>query len=257
MAHFPALRNPTARKVVRLARLQGVSDARHEAVRRARQTSYFVEVPLTPALLGALSHASDRDLPDTACDRKALLRGLFMGWGSVNAPSSRPHLELQVPRPAWVPLVTALLAEHGVRAGASERNGRRLVYVKDGDGIVRILSLMGASRAVIEFENARVVREVAGQVNRRLNFETANLTKTIGSATRQVAAVEMLDRTGRLKALPPALREIASARRAHPDLNLTELALRLHLSKSAVNHRLRRLLELTAADASTAALRHR
>src|SRR5205807_8663517 len=112
-----------------------------------------------------------------------------------------------------------------------------------GDGSGRALSLMGASRAVMEFENARVVREVSGQVNRRLNFETANIDKTIGSAMRQVAAIETLEKSSRLDMLPPALREIARARRAHPDLNLSELAARLKLSKSAVNHRLRRLME--------------
>src|SRR5205814_359768 len=82
--------------------------------------------------------------------------------------------------------------------GVTERAGHQVLYVKDGDGIVRTLSLMGASRAVIEFENVRVVREVSGQVNRRLNFETANIDKTIGSAMRQVAAIEQLERSGRL-----------------------------------------------------------
>jgi DNA-binding protein WhiA len=90
----------------------------------------------------------------------------------------------------------------------------------------------------------RVVREVSGQVNRRLNFETANIDKTIGSAMRQVAAIEQLERCGRLVELSPALREVAQARRTHPELNLAELAVRMRLSKSAVNHRLRRLVEI-------------
>jgi DNA-binding protein WhiA len=96
----------------------------------------------------------------------------------------------------------------------------------------------------MEFENVRVVREVSGQVNRRLNFETANIDKTIGSAMRQVAAIEQLERCGRLEELSPALREVAQARRANPELNLAELAARMRLSKSAVNHRLRRLVEI-------------
>jgi hypothetical protein len=107
-----------------------------------------------------------------------------------------------------------------------------------------MLSLMGASRAVMEFENVRVVREVSGQVNRRLNFETANIDKTISSAMRQVAAIEELERGGRLAELSAALREVAHARRAHPELNLAELAAGMHLSKSAVNHRLRRLVDI-------------
>jgi DNA-binding protein WhiA len=89
----------------------------------------------------------------------------------------------------------------------------------------------------------RVVREVSGKVNRRLNFETANIGKTIGSGLRQAAAIERLVATGKLDRLPPALREMARWRSANPELNLGELAVRMKLSKSAVNHRLRRLLE--------------
>jgi DNA-binding protein WhiA len=125
-----------------------------------------------------------------------------------------------------------------------ERSGQQVVYFKEGDAIVRLLSLMGASRAVMEFESVRVVREVSGEVNRRLNFETANIGKTIGSGLRQAAAIERLEAAGRLDRLPPALREMARWRSAHPQLNLGELAGRMKLSKSAVNHRLRRLQEL-------------
>jgi DNA-binding protein WhiA len=125
-----------------------------------------------------------------------------------------------------------------------ERGGQHVVYLKEGDAIVRLLSLMGASRAVMEFENVRVVREVSGEVNRRLNFETANIGKTIGSGLRQAKAIERLEATGRLEHLPPALREMAHWRSANPELNLGELAALMKLSKSAVNHRLRRLQEM-------------
>src|SRR5260370_42098592 len=110
----------------------------------------------------------------------------------------------------------------GVKAGVMQRGGQSVVYEKDGDGIVRLLSLMGANRAVMEFENVRVVRSVSGQVNRRLNFETANIDKAIGSGLRQAAAIERLESTGRLEALPNALREMARWRCAYPELNLAE-----------------------------------
>src|SRR4029077_14227915 len=129
--------------------------------------------------------------------------------------------------------------------------GQSVVYVKDGDGIVRLLSLVGASRAVIEFENVRVMREVNGEVNRRLNCETANIGKSIGSGLRQAAAIESLAATGVLEALPPALREMARWRRENPELNLVELAGRMKLSKSAVNHRLRRLQALAHSNVRT------
>jgi len=90
------------------------------------------------------------------------------------------------------------------------------------------------------------VRSVSGEVNRRLNFETANIGKTIGSGLRQAAAIESLESRGMLELLPPALQEMARWRRQNPDLNLAELADRMNLSKSAVNHRLRRLQRAAA-----------
>jgi DNA-binding protein WhiA len=182
-----------------------------------------------------------------------MLRGLFLGCGSVNAPSSRYHLEFVAPNESWAKAIGDMADANGARAGIMERSGQHVVYVKEGDGIVRLLSLMGASRAVMEFENVRVVREVSGKVNRRLNFETANIGKTIGSGLRQAAAIERLESMGKLDRVPPALREMARWRSAHPELNLGELAGRMKLSKSAVNHRLRRLQELADSMADTGA----
>jgi DNA-binding protein WhiA len=183
-------------------------------------------------------------VPEAACDRKAMLRGLFLGCGSVNAPSARYHLEFVAPNDSWATAIGEVASSAGARVGIMERSGQHVVYIKEGDGIVRILSLMGASRAVMEFEKVRVVREVSGKVNRRLNFETANIGKTIGSGLRQAAAIERLESMGKLDRVPPALREMARWRSANPELNLGELADRMKLSKSAVNHRLRRLQEM-------------
>ena len=120
-----------------------------------------------------------------------------------------------------------------------------MVYVKDAEGIARCLQLMGGNRAVMEFENVRVVRDVRAQVNRRINFETANIDKTIGSAMRQVEAINKLELEQGLDTLPPSLQEMARWRKDNPELNLSELATQMNLSKSAVNHRLRRLVEIS------------
>jgi DNA-binding protein WhiA len=243
-AYFSLLRNVVARKVVRLGRAVGHMDAKYQAVKTRKRMSFFIELTLPPGLAPAFTQAAARAVPDAACDRKAMLRGLFLGCGSVNAPSSRYHLEFVAPTASWASAIDALADGAGARMGVMERSGQHVVYVKEGDGIVRLLSLMGASRAVMEFENVRVVRDVSGKVNRRLNFETANIGKTIGSGLRQAAAIERLEASGRLDRLPPALREMARWRAANPELNLGELAGRMKLSKSAVNHRLRRIQEV-------------
>ena len=246
-AYFPMLRNTVARKVVRLARIMGGLEAKYQAVRSAKQMAFFIELPLPSGMEALFAQPAGRAVPDLACDRKAMLRGFFLGCGSVNAPSGRYHLEFVVSTLGWATALLRMLHEAGVRGGMMERAGHHVVYVKDGDGIVRTLGLIGASRAVMEFEQVRVVREVSGQVNRRLNFETANIDKTIGSATRQVAAIEKLERLGALDGISVALQDMARARRTHPELNLGELAERMKLSKSAINHRLRRLVEMADA----------
>ena len=247
-AYFSLLRNAVARKVVRLGRAVARMDAKYQAVKTRKRMAFFIELTLPPELVPAFNQPPIQARPEAACDRKAMLRGLFLGCGSVNAPNTRYHLEFVAPTASWASTIARMIDESGVKAGVTERGGASVVYVKDGDGIVRLLSMMGASRAVMEFENVRVVREVSGEVNRRLNFETANIGKTIGSGLRQAAAIEQLDHDGKLDRLPPALREMARWRVENPELNLGELAGRMKLSKSAVNHRLRRLQELARGN---------
>jgi cell division protein WhiA len=247
-AYFSLLRNAVARKVVRLGHAVARMDAKYQAVKTRKRMSFFIELALPPELVHPFLQPPVQAMPDAACDRKAMLRGLFLGCGSVNAPNTRYHLEFVAPTPSWASAIARLIEASGVRAGTTMRGTQPVVYVKDGDGIVRLLSVMGANRAVMEFENVRVVREVSGEVNRRLNFETANIGKTIGSGLRQAAAIETLESEGRLSTLPPALREMAKWRRDNPELNLGELAARMKLSKSAVNHRLRRIQQLAQSN---------
>jgi cell division protein WhiA len=255
-AYFSLLRNAVARKVVRLGRAVAAMDAKYQAVKTRKRMSFFIELALPAHLIPAFTQPPVQAQPEAACDRKAMLRGFFLGCGSVNTPHTRYHLEFVAPTASWASVIARMVEESGVKAGVTERGGQRVVYVKDGDGIVRLLSMMGASRAVMEFENVRVVREVSGEVNRRLNFETANIGKTIGSGLRQAAAIEHLEAAGALQHLPPALREMARWRSANPELNLGELAGRMKLSKSAVNHRLRRLQELAHSNGNGAGPKH-
>lgn len=240
------LRNQIARTAVKLGRRLG-AEARATPVPGATERTLAVELPLPPPLARRLR--ADPRLPAAPGDRRALLRGFFLGCGSVNAPSARYHLELVPPTVAWAEALREVLAHHDIHAGVTERAHQPLLYVKDGDGVAATLSLLGASRAVMAFESARVVREMSAQINRQLNFETANLEKVAEGASRQVAAIRRLKRSGRLAELTPALREMAELRVAEPELSLEELSSRLGLSKSGGNHRLRRLMtEARALD---------
>ena len=235
--------------MVRLSRSLAQIEAKYHAVRSAKRTAFFVELPLPASLEAPFSQSAARAVPAKPCDRKSFFRGFFLGCGSVNAPSTRYHLELVAPTLGWATVLLYLMHEGQIRAGVVERGGQHVVYVKDAEGIVRCLQMMGGNRAVMEFENVRVVRDLRAQVNRRLNFETANIDKTIGSAMRQVEAIDKLERDVGLAGLPPSLREMARWRKDNPDLNLAELAGQMNLSKSAVNHRLRRLVEIAESAA--------
>ncbi|MBO0703607.1 MAG: DNA-binding protein WhiA, partial [Candidatus Dormibacteraeota bacterium] len=237
-----------ARSAVKLGRRLGV-EPRVASVPGATERSLVVQMPVTPRLARWLR--PEPRLPAAQGDRRALLRGFFLGCGSVNAPSARYHLELVPPTAAWADALRQVLADHDIHAGVSTRARQPLLYVKDGDGVAAALSLLGASRAVMAFESARVVREVSAQINRQLNFETANLDKIAEGATRQLVAIRRLEASGRLAGLSPALRQMAVIRLAEPELSLEELALRLGLSKSGANHRLRRLAtEASRLDAT-------
>ena len=160
-AYFSLLRNAVARKVVRLGRAVGHMEAKYQAVKTKKRMTFFIELSLPAGLEPAFTQSAAHAVPDAACDRKAMLRGLFLGCGSVNAPSARYHLEFVAPAASWANAIAVLAEGAGVPTGTIERGGQQVVYIKEGDAIVRLLSLMGASRAVMEFENVRVVRSVS------------------------------------------------------------------------------------------------
>jgi cell division protein WhiA len=226
-------RNAVARKVVHLAKASG---GRVDAVRKGatgRRPTYELRLQL-PAGRGS------RD----ACCARAILRGTFLARGVLGNPADAYHLEMAVAEGGG-----GLLASGAERAGIglkrTTRRGRTIAYLKGAEPISRLLGLMGANRAVMRFENDRILRDMRSQANRRANSETANLDKRLRAALQQRAAVRRLKaKDSRLTSLPPALRDAAELRLAHPRASLRELAELSQLSKSAVANRLRRLVSL-------------
>ena len=128
--------------------------------------------------------------------------------------------------------------------GFIDRKDDYVVYLKEGDAVMDFLAMIQADEAVEAFEVARNVKEVREQVNRLVNCETANLQKTVDAAGRQLEAIRRLQAADMIPRLPKKLRQTAERRLAHPDASLAELADMLGVSKSGMNHRMRKLREL-------------
>jgi DNA-binding transcriptional regulator WhiA len=185
-----------------------------------------------------------------ACDRRAFLRGLLLGAGSVSGGPGGPHVEFVFRERSSALELQRLLAKSDVRGSRMERRGRHVVYLKGQEQIAGLLRLTGANRALLDFETSRVNREVRNRLNRLLNAEEANLARTVLAADRQLQAIARLEAGGELDRLTDGLREAAAQRRRQPEVDLETLASSLGISRSAMNHRLRRLIELAAESAT-------
>ncbi len=175
-----------------------------------------------------------------AADRIAYLRGVFQGAGSVARPGSRGgyHLEFVHHDEGFLRRVAAFSR---TPLKVVRRRGRWVAYTKSADGVTTLLAQMGLHDAVLEYEARAVLGEAKANANRVTNFDAANAERTATAAARQQRALETLD----AGTLPPALREMLELRLEHPDASLAELARLGGLSKSAANHRLRRLISLS------------
>lgn len=181
------------------------------------------------------------------CCKRAYLRGAFLAGGSVNNPEGASyHLEISSMYEHHCKSLVDLANEFHLNARCIERKKGFVLYIKEGEKIIELLSIIGAHQALFKFEDVRIMRDMRNSVNRIVNCETANLNKTIGAAVRQIDNIKLLQREVGLNNLPDKLREVAEVRLAHPEINLKEVGemLKGTVSKSGVNHRLRKIDEL-------------
>jgi cell division protein WhiA len=235
----------TARTAVQLASSLGipVDSSRPTSERTRAGGRHHLRVELDRAALGAWSWG---DAP--ACDRRSFLRGVLLGSGSISFSASGPHVEFVLRDVDAAEQLRAALASLEVRALVALRRGRPMVYLKGHEEIAALLRLVGANRGVLELETVRVGRDVRARLNRLVNAEEANLARTVRAADRQLSAISILEAGGRLDRLSAGLRDAAVARRRMPDADLDTLSAALGISRSAVNHRLRRLVELATDE---------
>ncbi|NLG24614.1 MAG: DNA-binding protein WhiA, partial [Clostridiales bacterium] len=178
-----------------------------------------------------------------ACCRRAYARGAFLAVGWVDAPERSYQMEFAAPDQLQAGQLIRVLRREGLSLKAVERKGRAVVYLKDGDRLATLLTLMGAPGARLQLEAVRVAKEMRNAVNRQVNCDDVNLTKTVDAAQKQVADIELIRQRRGLTSLPPPLRAVAELRLAHADASLIQLGALLTppIGKSGVNNRLRRL----------------
>ena len=188
-------------------------------------------------------------LLEEECCRAAFLRGAFLAGGSVTEPSKRYHLELVTSHAQASRELLALLADMGRQPGQTARNGSQVTYFKSSEQIEELLTLMGAPVSAMALMTAKAEKELRNGVNRRVNCEAANLDKAVDAAQEQLEAIRRLYELDRVEGLSTQLKETIILRETYPELTLSQLAEEFDppITKSCLNHRLRKLVELSRA----------
>ena len=181
------------------------------------------------------------------CCRASFLRGAILSGGSVTDPDKSSHLEMVTHHYNIRGEVYSVLYEMGLTPKDAVRNGSYIIYFKQSEYIEDLLTLMGAPIAAMELMNTKVEKDIRNSVNRRVNCDTANLTKAVDAAQTQLEAIRKLVDSGVFESLQEKFRETALLRLENPDATLSELAGMFDppVTKSCLNHRLRKLVELS------------
>ncbi|KMT21067.1 DNA-binding protein WhiA [Clostridium cylindrosporum] len=192
--------------------------------------------------LGFISKISPSILKGQCC-KMAYLRGAFLGGGSISNPEKTYHMEFVSSSLEQAEDLMKLINSFSPNAKVIQRKNSFVVYLKEGNQIIDILSVIGAHTALLELENVRIYKEVRNNVNRLVNCETANLNKTVDAAVRQIESIKFIKEKCGLRKLSPSLREVAELRINYPDISLKEMGemLKPPIGKSGVNHRLRKI----------------
>ena len=174
---------------------------------------------------------------------KAVLRGSFLGSGSINNPENNYHLEVEFTEEVMAEKIKRILSDYEINMKVM----KNILYLKDGEQISKFLAFIGASKSMLQFEEIRVQRHMNNKINRIVNCETANLNKVINASVEQINAIKKLKETGEFKKLDNSLKEIAELRLEHPDMSLESLGklLKEPIGKSGVNYRLKKIIQLS------------
>lgn len=179
-------------------------------------------------------------------EEKAFVRGCFLGSGSINNPENNYHIEIILKEKETSKFILKILQKYNISFKELEKKNGNSIYSKDGEEISKFLAFLGANTAVLKFEDIRVYRDMRNNVNRIVNCETANLSKTVNAAIKQIEAIQLLKEKGEFRKLSDNLKEIAELRTQNPEASLVELGnmLKQPIGKSGVNHRLKAIMKI-------------
>lgn len=174
---------------------------------------------------------------------KAIVRGAFLGSGSINNPNKKYHLEILIDDNEKSIFLQNIIKKFEVNTKILKTTNT--IYIKEGEEISKFLALIGATKSVLTFEEVRVLRETRNNVNRVVNCETANLNKIVNASVKQVEAIKLLKKMKKFETMPDYLIEIAQLRIENPEMSLKDLGemLETPIGKSGVNHRLKKIQE--------------
>ncbi|MBP3451579.1 MAG: DNA-binding protein WhiA, partial [Agathobacter sp.] len=180
---------------------------------------------------------------EKTCCKRAFIRGAFMASGSMTDPNKGYHFEIVCRTPEQAARLQELMKEFETEPKIVERKNYHVVYLKEGSQIVDMLNVMEAYVSLMNLENVRILKEMRNSVNRQVNCEAANISKTVNAAVKQIADIELIMEKEGLDSLPMPLREMALVRLEHPEAALKDLGNFMNppVGKSGINHRLRKL----------------
>ena len=177
---------------------------------------------------------------------RLLIREAFIKTGFINDPNKDYHLEILFKTKKKSEEVKEIIQNFGIDIKFTKKDSQYMLYLKDGEEISSFLALIGANKAVIKFEEVRVIKDTRNNINRLVNCETANLNKTINAAVKQIDAIKKLKKNKQFSKLPENLKEIANIRIENPDVTYEDLGKMLSkpIGKSGVSHRLEKIVKI-------------
>lgn len=177
---------------------------------------------------------------------RLVVREAFIKTGFINNPNKDYHLEILFKSKKKAEEVKEIIKNFGIDIKSTKKDSQYMLYLKDGEEISSFLALIGANKAVIKFEEIRVIKETRNNINRLVNCETANLNKTINAAVKQIEAIKKLKKNKKFNDLPENLKELANLRMEQPDATYEELGKMLSkpIGKSGVSHRLEKISKI-------------